>query len=349
MDKDCFVVMPFGRSPSEQRLYRGWYEHVIEPAIRDAGYVPVLAAAQEQPEAINDEIRRHLAMDEMAVIDLAGPTPSDSPNPNVMYELGIRHAFGLPMVMLAWEGQMLPFDISNQRAIMSGRDMVDIAPTRKRLTSFIFAAREGRFYRPMDAVGRHAQLSAAMSDLNEESVLKTLVEEIEDLKKRTSRPRYLPLVRGNLVRDHLSKRAKGQLRHALSARGIAESLWKELLTIEIPLDMQADARRWESDSWLSFLSMQAARIAASKAPQLQATGGSAEISSQLDESFIDAVRKLLPAQPWPKDIHKMIAVSMGKSNAQVARAINLLIQRGVFLPQIAGVVYRPSTESKNDS
>jgi hypothetical protein len=336
--------MPFGRTPQEQRWFRGWYEHVIELAIIDAGFIPILAAAQEQPEAINDEIRRHLAMDEMVVVDLGGINASDPPNSNVMYELGIRHAFGLPLVMLAWEGQALPFDISNQRAIMSGREMLDIAPTRKRLINFIAAAKEGRYYRPMDAVGRHAQLAVAASGLNEESVLKTLIEEIEDLKRSTPKPRFRPYIKGNLVDDILSKSTRKRLHKALLAKGIPESIWIELLKFEIPLDLQADARQWESDSWISFLYMQATKIAAQQTGELRATGSSIEGNPNSDESTIESVRKLLPAQPWPKNIHKMIATSIGTSSAKVTRAINVLIQRGVFLPQINGVVHHPSKE-----
>ena len=40
-----------------------------------------MAAAEEQPGAINDEIRAHLALDEMVVVDLGGMRPEDDPNP----------------------------------------------------------------------------------------------------------------------------------------------------------------------------------------------------------------------------------------------------------------------------
>src|SRR3954466_10487539 len=95
-ERHCFIVMPFGRDTAEQKWFRGWYEVVIKPAIIEAGYEPKLSAAEEQPGAINDEIRTHLALDPMVVVDLGGAEPEDEPNPNVMYELGIRHALGLP-------------------------------------------------------------------------------------------------------------------------------------------------------------------------------------------------------------------------------------------------------------
>lgn len=80
-----------------------------------SGYEPILSAQVHDPNAINDEIRTHLSFDPMVVVDLGGQSAIDPPNPNVMYELGIRHAMDLPVVLLAWEGQSLPFDIGNQK------------------------------------------------------------------------------------------------------------------------------------------------------------------------------------------------------------------------------------------
>ena len=94
--------MPFSREPDEIRWFQGWYHTVIEPVVVASRYIPVLSATEDQPGAINDEIRAHLAFDPMVIVDLGGHKSDDPPNPNVMYELGIRHAFGLPLVIMAW-------------------------------------------------------------------------------------------------------------------------------------------------------------------------------------------------------------------------------------------------------
>jgi hypothetical protein len=104
-EKHCFVVMPSGRDVSEQKWFKGWFEIVIKAAVKEAGYASVLAATEEQLGAINDEIRARLAVDPKVVVDLGGAELEHDPNPNVMYELGIRHALGLPLVMMAWKGQ----------------------------------------------------------------------------------------------------------------------------------------------------------------------------------------------------------------------------------------------------
>ena len=178
----CFVVMPFGRDSDERKWFKGWYEVVVSPAISASGYEPVLSAGEEQPGPINDEIRAHLAYDPMVLVDLGGFEPDDDPNPNVMYELGIRHALGLPLVLMAWEGQRLPFDVSNQRVIMQGRDFLDIEANKRKIVAFIQAASEGKYYKPMDAVGRMATIAAAAETLGEDSLLSALVQEVRELK-----------------------------------------------------------------------------------------------------------------------------------------------------------------------
>jgi hypothetical protein len=174
--------MPSGHNEDEVLWYRGWYDAVVKPAVTDAGYEPKLSLLEERPTPINDEIRSHLAYDPMVVVDLGSISPDAEPNPNVMYELGIRHALDMPVVMLAWKGQRLPFDVAHQRVIMENRRMVDLGVNREKLVAFIGAAATGHYYRPMQAVGRVAALEAASTSLGPESVLGALVKEVRDLR-----------------------------------------------------------------------------------------------------------------------------------------------------------------------
>lgn len=181
--KKCFVAAPFGRGMEEQRAFKGWYQHVIKPAIEQVGFEPYLSAAQDAPAAINDEIRKHLAFDPMCIVDLAGGIdPLDPPNPNVMYELGIRHAFGLPVVTMALEGQQLPFDVANQRTIMSRRDVLATSDAKANLAKSLDAAKTGAFYNPMKAVGREARLELASDAPGADPNLGALVDEVQSLR-----------------------------------------------------------------------------------------------------------------------------------------------------------------------
>jgi hypothetical protein len=60
---------------------------------------------------INDEIFRRLIDDELVIADLS------EHNPNVYYELAIRHAVRKPFIHIIQANDKLPFDIQNMRTI----------------------------------------------------------------------------------------------------------------------------------------------------------------------------------------------------------------------------------------
>jgi hypothetical protein len=253
----CFVVMPFGVSGPERNHFRGWYEVVIEPAVVEAGLTPVLAAAIDEPNAINDEIRAHLAFDPMVVVDIGGAGPGDPPNPNVMYELGIRHALDLPLVLMAWEGQELPFDISNQRALVGGRGMLDIAPTKRRLVNFISAAQDGRFYRPMQAVHRIATVDFAADELSEQSVLGAVARELRELrytvgtKRRPSKPVPYTHSKPRPLAKALTSDRKRLMRGQFSDEGGSDIGWTVLMGARWS-KAGKDPNEWSDETWSSL-------------------------------------------------------------------------------------------------
>lgn len=65
-------------------------------------------------------------------------------------------------------------------------------------------------------------------------------------------------------------------------------------------------------------------------------------SGSLDEDFLLLVQEALPPQPWPKQVTQHVASQLSVSTAQVKKAINMLIKRGVFKHQVNGVLYVPA-------
>jgi ribosomal protein S25 len=59
---------------------------------------------------------------------------------------------------------------------------------------------------------------------------------------------------------------------------------------------------------------------------------------EVDEKTLELIKDRLPSQPWPKGTHKQIAEQLGVKNKVVSSAIQLLIKKGVFKPQINGVI-----------
>jgi hypothetical protein len=277
----------------------------------------------------------------MVVVDLGGAEPEDEPNPNVMYELGIRHALGLPLMMMAWKGQRLPFDVSNQRIIMEERDLVDLEINRKRLITFIHAAQQGRYYRPMDAVGRIATIAAASENLGEDSLLRALAQEVRDLRVSVDQvsshrepkrwrdrvPTIKKLIQGKVFRKDLYP--------YFQELGGDQASWAKLISIQIEQEQVTQMQDWNVDDWKDFISARWAKIKANTAePGLTRPG--------FDEDLLAATKELLPAQPWPQGVHREVADKLGLTATQASRYIQELIRRGAFLDQIEGQLFPPN-------
>lgn len=346
----CFVVMPFGRDAAEQKWFKGWYEVVLVPAIHASGYEPVLSAGEEQPGAINDEIRAHLAYDPMVLVDLGGFEPTDDPNPNVMYELGIRHALTLPLVIMAWEGQRLPFDVSNQRVIMHGRDLLDIEANKKKIVAFIQAAAEGKYYKPMDAVGRMATIAAASENLGEDALLSALVQEVRELKGSlhsvVNNPRReiswdSTLSVRALLRD---KNLRKELFALFEGLGGTSKTWAEVLRKRVSVEFAQATKSWPDSEWKRYIEDEFASLPppVKKAPPEETVSPPVPIAPPspppIDDGLVERVRLALPVQPWPKGIHKEIIADLKITAHQYKKAVATLTNRGVFKQQVDGVL-----------
>jgi hypothetical protein len=85
--------------------------YIVEQAATQLDLKAVRADQIAAPGQINLQVIDHLLNAKVAVADLTGL------NPNVFYEIGVRHAVRLPLVMIAEKDTPLPFDIANMRII----------------------------------------------------------------------------------------------------------------------------------------------------------------------------------------------------------------------------------------
>lgn len=69
---------------------------------------------------ITNQIIEHLLDDDLVIADLTDL------NPNVFYEVAVRHAARKPIVHLITRGQEIPFDVANMRAISYALDDPDV-------------------------------------------------------------------------------------------------------------------------------------------------------------------------------------------------------------------------------
>jgi tetratricopeptide (TPR) repeat protein len=108
--------MPFGKKQDNSGLWIDFdsvYYDLIYPAIEEAGLKPIRADEEKVGGIIHKPMFERLILCEYAVVDLT------TANPNVFYELGVRHAVRpYSTVLLFAEGtKQLPFDIAPLRAI----------------------------------------------------------------------------------------------------------------------------------------------------------------------------------------------------------------------------------------
>ena len=101
----CFVVMPF------HTLFETEYERVIRPAIEEAGLECVRGNEIYTQQAIVEDIWRSIRQSRVVVAELSGR------NPNVMYEIGLAHAIGKPIVLITRNQDDVPFDLRALRFI----------------------------------------------------------------------------------------------------------------------------------------------------------------------------------------------------------------------------------------
>ena len=106
-NKKCFIIMPISTPEGyTENHFKKVYETIIAPAVVKAGYEPYRVDDDRICDSIIDKILRNLVECEMAVCDLS------SRNPNVMYELGIRQAYGKKVVLIQDEKSQPIFDVS---------------------------------------------------------------------------------------------------------------------------------------------------------------------------------------------------------------------------------------------
>ena len=110
--KTCFVIAPIGEDGTGTRERSDLVlKHIIDPAVESYGYKAVRADNIDRPGMITTQVIQHVLDAPLVIADLT------ERNPNVFYELAIRHITKKPFIQIIQEGEGIPFDVSDTRTI----------------------------------------------------------------------------------------------------------------------------------------------------------------------------------------------------------------------------------------
>jgi hypothetical protein len=129
--KICFYISPIGEENSEHRRPADFLmEYIIKPAVAEFDLTVVRADQMGKPGMIGKQVIEHILKARLVIADLSFH------NPNVFYELCLRHATRLPTVQVKRTVDNIPFDLSQYRTIsIETRDAYTLVPKIQTYTS----------------------------------------------------------------------------------------------------------------------------------------------------------------------------------------------------------------------
>ncbi|MFG6668459.1 hypothetical protein ACGK9R_15325 [Halomonas sp. HNIBRBA4712] len=131
-NKKAFIVTPIGNDNTNiRRATDGLIKSVLEPILFEFNYEPKASHQENDLGSISIKVIKHLLEDDLVIVNLSHL------NANVMYELGIRHATGKPVILICEENTELPFDTRDQRTIFYNNDMMGGIELAKRLKAVL--------------------------------------------------------------------------------------------------------------------------------------------------------------------------------------------------------------------
>jgi hypothetical protein len=133
--KKCFVISPIGEDGSDTRKRADQVlKHVIKPAAEECGFDAIRADDIAEPGLITSQVIQRIIDDPLVVADLTGM------NPNVFYELAIRHSIRKPLVQIIQKGDKIPFDVAGMRTVsVDHKDLDSVDEARAEIVKQIKA------------------------------------------------------------------------------------------------------------------------------------------------------------------------------------------------------------------
>ena len=111
--KICFYITPIGSDDSQERKHSDLFmSSLVQPALEELGLTVVRADQIGEPGMITSQVLEYLKRSRLAIADLSYL------NPNVFYEVALRHSLRLPVVQIIRKADRLPFDVNQSRTLV---------------------------------------------------------------------------------------------------------------------------------------------------------------------------------------------------------------------------------------
>ncbi|MFJ8266801.1 hypothetical protein [Peribacillus asahii] len=180
-EKKVFIITPIGGNNTDiRRAAEGVIDAVIVPKLVEAGFDEQnisVAHRISTTGSINKQLITRIIEDDLVIANLT------TLNPNVMYELAIRHAIRKPVIQICEVGTQLPFDIVDERTIFYTNDMQGVLDLGEGLEKYISESLkennpDNPIYRAIEA-----QTIMQQSSVGEIDVTKYLIDRLDSIEQ----------------------------------------------------------------------------------------------------------------------------------------------------------------------
>jgi hypothetical protein len=139
-EKICFVISPIGESESEIRKRSDQVlKYIICPVVEKFGYKALRADQIAEPGIITSQVIQNILDSPLVIADL-----TDN-NPNVFYELALRHAIKKPLIQIIRKNDSIPFDVAATRIIRFDiQDLDNVEIAKKEIENQLSVIKSGK-------------------------------------------------------------------------------------------------------------------------------------------------------------------------------------------------------------
>jgi len=181
-EKVCFVICPIGNENTEIRERSNLtFEYIIKPIVEQFGYSLTRADYINESGMITSQIIDQIVDSSLVIADL-----SDN-NPNVFYELAIRHIVQKPYIQMIKSGHEIPFDITGMRTIYFDVDLELAHKAKKELYNQIKSIENNQFKpdNPITSAINQKKIFEMLTEkgnIESDNIPKVVLESVSELR-----------------------------------------------------------------------------------------------------------------------------------------------------------------------